>query len=280
MKMTLTSFVLFGSIICSTAAVAATGSSGKQTNLIAVGQGVSSPTLTSTVNFSTGYTHENPIGVVYQNSWRITAEADHDTDDSNSSGNGNDGYGAEVGYGNGTAGLAAGYYTRDCDNCDGRLAASGGVVVGDAVGVGLRFEEDLYTAGLLFNPQGMHRFGLIFEMNDSNGSGNELKSYGAGYSYVATDWTFSIDASKNDYENQATYSDRVMVTPGVMVRASFLQLSLNDNIVLNNRSSSTSNEDETDHNFWAGVGIGGEQIHLAVYANYENDVSAALSFFF
>ena len=128
MKMLLTLFVLLGSIISSTEALAASGGSGNKTNLIAVGQGVSSPTLTSTVNFSTGYTKEHTVGVVYQNSWRLTGEADFDNDDDNSSGNGNDGYGAELGYGNGTAGLAGGYYTRDCDNCEGRLAGSGGVV--------------------------------------------------------------------------------------------------------------------------------------------------------
>lgn len=279
MKMLLTFSVLLSSFIGSHAAFAQSGSDNKA-NLIAVGQGVSSPTSTSTVNFSTGYTNEHPVGVVYQNSWRLTGEADHDSDENDGEGNGNDGYGAEVGYGNGSAGLAAGYYTRDCDNCEGRFAGSGGVVISDSVGVGLRFEEDLYTAGLLFNPNGTHRFGALLEMNDSGGDGNEVKSYGAGYSYVSSGWTFSLDASKNDYENQATYSDRIIITPGVMVRAGFLQLSLNDNITLNNRENGTSNEDETDHNFWAGLGIGGDKFHLAVYANYKNDFSGALSYFF
>lgn len=264
-------------ILASSAVQAATTN---QPNLIAIGQGISSPTLTSTVNFSSGYTNESPVGVVYQNNWRVTAEYDTDND-SDSRGTGRAGYGAELGYGKtGSAGLAAGYYTRDCDNCEGRFAGSAAAVVAN-IGVGLRYQEDLYTAALLFNPEGKHRFGLIAEVNGDNGAGNDLKSYGAGYSYVASQWTFTIDASKRDYENKATYAERVLVTPGIMVRADFLQLSLNDKITLHNRdTNANSNDDETDHDIWGGVGVGGDKWHLAGYANYVNDIALALSLFF
>lgn len=255
---------------------AAQAATSNQSNLIAIGQGISSPTLTSPVNYSSGYTHESPNGVLYQNSLRLSAQYDNDTDGNTSTGRA--GYGGELGYGNGSAGLAGGYYTRDCDNCKGRFAGSGAVAI-SGVGLGLRYEEHLYTAGLLFNTTGNHRFGVVAEFNDGNGEGNDLKSYGAGYSYVANQWTFTIDASKRDYENKTTYGDRILLTPGLMVRADFLQLSLNDKMTLHDRDTGTTN-DKTTHDFWFGVGIGGDSWHLAGYGNYYNDVSASLSFFF
>ena len=45
-------------------------------NHLAVGQGISSPTQTSVINFSSGFTHENPVGVTYQQSLRISGQAD------------------------------------------------------------------------------------------------------------------------------------------------------------------------------------------------------------
>lgn len=247
-------------------------------HLVAIGQGISSPTFTSTVNFSSGYTHESPIGTIYQNKWRLTGEYDT-SEEENSSGERNSGYGGEFGYGSGTAGIAVGYYTRDCDECDGEVAGSAGVAFG-FLAAGLRAEEDQYTAALMFNPNGKHRFGVIAEIDDTNGTGEQIQSYGLGYALVAGNWTFAVDASKRNYENEGTYADRILVTPGLSVRADFIQLSLNDEITLHDREDDSQEEERTHHEFWAGVGIGGDAWHLALYANYVNDFSAALSFMF
>ena len=268
-----TVFVLF-LLFSFSAAHAATNQN--SANLIAIGQGISSPTYTSTVNFSSGYTHESPVGTIYQHSWRVTGEYDTHNDKNNG---GPAGYGGELGYGTGTAGAALGYYTRDCDNCKGRFAGSAAAAL-STVGVGLRYEENLYTGSLLFNPMGNHRFGLIAEFNNGNTDGNSIKSYGAGYSYVASQWTFTVDASKHEYENKSTYGDRVLVTPGLMVRADFLQLSLNDKITLHNRETSTSGDNDTRQDLWFGIGVGGAAWHLVGYVNYVNDYALALSFFF
>ncbi|MBC7754045.1 MAG: hypothetical protein H7Z71_07390 [Moraxellaceae bacterium] len=267
---------------------ASAGSSHGQTNLIAIGQGISSPTLTSTVNFSTGYTHESPVGVVYQNSWRLSAEYDQDNNADSNNNNGKTGYGAELGYGTGAAGIAAGYYTRNCTGCEGRWAGSAAAVVAD-IGVGLRYQKDSYTAAALFNPNGTHRVGLIAEFssdddndetNNNNGIGHSVKTYGLGYSYVGSQWTFTVDASQRNYENPTKYSIRLLLSPGLMVRADFLQLSLTDEITLNNRETSTSNVDDTHHELWFGVGVGDKAWHFAGYAKYVNDMALVGSLFF
>ena len=239
-------------------------------NLIAIGQGISSPTLTSTINFTSGYTSESPLGTLYQNGARVTGE--YDRNDSS------DAVGAEIGYGKGTWGIAAGYRKPNCTNCDGSGAGALGVDVGN-IGVGIRFGKDLYAAALLFNPQGKHRFGLMGELNQSSNSAQKLSAYGAGYSYVASQVTFTIDASSRQFDDKTIDDKRVLVTPGVMVRADIVQLTLNDKITLNHDKNNAA-QTGSDNELWFGIGIGGDRAHLAVYSHYFDDLAIAGSFFF
>lgn len=159
----------------------------KNTNLLAVGQGISSPTSTSTINYSSGYTNENSIGTIYQNGFRVGGQHDSNDDSKVKA------YGAEAGYGQGQWGIAIGHRKPDCDGCKGTTAAGVGVNI-SGVGVGFRFAEDLSAAALLFNPHGDHRVGVMAELNTAAGSGSNVTAYGLGYSYVASQLTFSIDA--------------------------------------------------------------------------------------
>ncbi len=238
-------------------------------NLLAVGQGVSSPTSTSTVNFSSGYTAENPIGTVYQKDVRLTGEYDK---------NGTDGYGVELGYGNGSWGAAAGHRKRDCEDCDGRSAGAVGLTISD-FGLGFRFEEDLSTIGLLFNPKGTHRLGIIAQVTEVEGDNNNLTAYALGYAYVSGDFTFALDASKLDYEDDSVLTDNLIITPGIGLRSGKLQVSVNDRITIYKNDPDTTSDNETKHDFWFGVGLGGDRFHLALYSDYVNELSLALSFF-
>jgi hypothetical protein len=251
-------------------------------NLIAVGEGTSSPTLTSTVNYSIGYTHENPVGVIYQNSIRLTGEYDQDGGDDTSSGNGSDALGAELGYGGGSWGLAVGYRKRDCDGCDGTAAGALGLSLGD-IGFGIRFQEDIYSVGFLFNANGTHRIGIMAELAEENEEDSvaEMHAAGIGYSYVASSFTFSLDASGRETKDDDTADELLSVTPGLMVRGGPLQVSVNDHITFRDKDdSSTSNEDDTKHDFWWGIGIGASWGHLAVYGDYVNELAVAGSLFF
>jgi hypothetical protein len=247
-------------------------------NLLAIGQGVSSPTSTSTINYTSGYTSENPLGVIYQNGIRLTGEYDQ---------NGTKGYGGELGYGKGTWGVAAGYYKHDCTNCQGRGAGAIGITVGD-FGLGIRFAENLYAVGLLFNPQGTHRFGIVGELNNSGGTGNTVNAFGVGYSYVAGQISFTVDASKRQFENTTSPSNNYyIVSPGLQLRADILQVSINDHIFIDGNSPTTSASGTTttqsnpEHDFWFGVGIGtGKDWHVAVYGDYVNEIAGAVSFYF
>ena len=113
-------------------------SAGKSgSNLLAVSQGISSPAVTSVVNYSSGFTHQNPVGTIYQNGVRLSGQYDADS---------SDGKGAELGAGNGKYGLALGYYEHDCNSCDEDIA---GAVWGSLgkVTLGARFEDGINTFG-------------------------------------------------------------------------------------------------------------------------------------
>lgn len=243
----------------------------KNTNLLAVGQGISSPTSTSTINFSSGYTTESPLGTIYQNGFRITGE--YDSNDSSKA------YGAELGYGRGGDwGVAVGHRKSDCTNCDGVTAAAVGINVSD-FGVGLRFGKDLSAAAVLINPHGAHRFGVMAELNSTGGSGANVTAYGLGYSYVMPQMTFSIDASTRTFENKAISDNRMQITPGLMLRADIFQLTINDKITINKDRNNVL-QDDKDHDFWFGVGIGSDKAQLAFYSHYVNDFALAGTLFF
>lgn len=239
---------------------------------LAVSQGISSPTITSPVNFSHGMTFNNSAVAAQLQDIYVSAEADTGDDD-----NGNDdtGFGGELGLGNGTAGIALGYYKRDCEDCDGRLGGIAGIG-GDSVAFGVGFrEEDTYSAGLLFNPRSQHRFGFTadFYKNDLDEE-SDLRSYGAGYSYVGNSFIFALDASKRDSENDNPNDDVIMVTPGLEVHGDWLALSVSYDAYVND------DNDTHDDDIWVGVGINGKSWNLALYHDYVNEWSAALTFWF
>lgn len=238
-------------------------------NLVAVGQGVSSPTLTSTINFRSGYTAESPLGTLYQNGARVTAEYDRNDV--------SDAIGAEVGYGAASWGIAAGYRKPNCNGCDGNAAGALGLDVSN-IGVGIRFGKDLYSAALLFNPHGMHRFGVMAELNQSS-SNSKVTAYGVGYSYVASQITATIDASSRTFQDSTVNDKRILVTPGLMFRADIVQLTVNDKITLN-RDKNNSAQNGNDNEIWFGIGIGGDKAHIAAYSRYFNDFAVAGSVFF
>ncbi len=239
----------------------------KNANVLAVGQGISSPTSTSTINFSSGYTSENPLGTIYQKGFRLTGEYDSNDNSKN--------YGAELGYGQGSWGLAAGHRKPDCSGCDGTTAGAVGVDVG-GFGLGLRFGKELYAVGVLINPQGENRFGIMAEVNNA---GSDVTAYGLGYSYVGDQITFSVDASARSYEDKTIDDDRIQITPGLMLRADILQLSINDKITLNKDDNNPAHDDR-NHDVWFGIGIGGDRGHVALYSHYVNDFALAATLFF
>lgn len=241
-----------------------------QNQWLGVGQGISNPSSLSTINFSNGFNNENPVGVTYQQSGRITAQGDWGSN--NSSGNG---VGGELGFGNGSFGIAGGYYQNSCNNCDGRWAGAIGASL-NIFALGVRFSENVNSAGLIFNPNGNHRFGLLAELNKITGSNNDITSLGAGYTYVGSQFRFTLDASKLSYENTSLNDDTIMLSPGLAFFLRQVSFSMTYNLYLNKQVNSTY-EDQ----FWFGVGFGKQGVWTAtVYHKYVNDWSAALSFYF
>ena len=243
-----------------------------QRNLMAVGQGISSPSITSNLIISNGFTSENPTGIAYQNAFRFTGE--FDTGDNNST---NDGMGVEVGIGNGEIGMALGFYQiDDCDTCDEQVYGGFGILLGDFIGFGASGQEELYNAGVIFNPKGSFRFGIMASHFNLEGDDNNFTSFGAGFSYFANSWNFTLDASKRDFENDSDSGDIIKITPGLKMNVDFIHFSVNiDNYI--NEPEGTA---EIDDDLWFGIGFGhGEPFNLNIYHDFYNEWAIVGSLF-
>lgn len=240
---------------------------GSAENLTAIGQGISSPAATSSVNYTDGYTPENPNGVLYQNGGRLSLQYDQ-----NNSGQSNN-VGAELGYGSDKWGMALGYRKNNCSGCEGRVAANVALNIDDT-GVGLRVQEDAYALGVLFGLTGSNRFGVVLGLDETGGTGNKISTYGLGYSYVAKSFTLTLDASRRNHQDTTQNSNITLVTPGISVRAEPVEISLNDRIVIDDNNKTTT------HQAWFGLGVNQKSWHLVGYSDYVNDIALVLSFFF
>jgi hypothetical protein len=182
---------------------------------VAVSQGISSPAITSPVNFSHGYLFTNPaVAAEFANPY-ISLEG--------STGDSSDTYGGELGLGNGSAGLAAGYIKNKC--CDGQFGVIGGIGSnGLSGGVGFH-EHNTYSVGMIFQPKGTHRIGLAA---DFQGSGGDSTSFGAGYSYHANSLIFALDASRRSNHGNSS----VLVTPGLELSSNMVSLSVSYDVYM------------------------------------------------
>jgi hypothetical protein len=242
------------------------GANRAHSNMIGVSQGVSAPSQTSTINYSRGFTAENPAGVIYQTQGRLTGQ--YDTSNERS------GFGGELGIGNGQYGIAGGYY-EPCDGCDSQTQGALGISVSQ-MAIGLRFGRNLSGAGLLFNPHGQHRFGFTAELSRPGGVDEQITSLAGGYSYFTNGFSFSLDASQRTFRTGLVDEDVIMVTPGIALYFNKLSFSLSYDRFINDTVAGFPK----DH-LWFGLGYGeAGSWYLNVYNDYYNRWSAALSFFF
>jgi hypothetical protein len=252
--------ILFSTLIFSGINVFA---SEKNENLIAVGQGISLPASTSTINYSNGDVVTNPVGVLYQSGGRLSVENDQ------SETGRNDHLGIELGYVDEVyAGALA--YAKHCNNCDPVYSAAGAVNINN-VGIGLSLKQNLIGLGAIYGIESNHRWGLMLDLDEGGTSTGKLLSYGLGYSYVQPVYSLTLDVSRRD----GSRNDKVtVVTPGVALYVVNVQLSINDKILLNKDNGVSYDS------FWYGVGVDQKAWALAVYSDYVNDYSFVLSTYF
>lgn len=243
-----------------------------QRNLIAVGKGISSP---ATTGFGGGLLGRvslgsNPAGINLVNGVKASGlvyTPDGETEIY--------GTGIEAAFGNETMGLAVNYMTYDCTNCDDQLTAGVNLVFGDFVSVGISADEDDYRMGLIFNPKGDFRFGLIYGDYDPNAE------VGLGLSYYVDNWSLVLDATKTIYETKPSgtlegLDEIIYLTPGFKFHIDRVYFSVNHDTGLNVPENLKSNG-----NTWLGVGFGhGDPINVSLYYDYFGDWTASITAFF
>ena len=238
--------------------------SGGNTQLLAIAQGISSPSMTNLTLVSNGFTAENPVGASYQGGYRGTLEID---------GNDPTNFGLEAGLGDAQYGLALSYYSNGCDNCDSLVRGSLSAIW-DWFGLGFGVAENLFSIGILLYPQEVHRFGFIVHYDDPNGPSNKFIGTGFGYSYVIPSFTFSIDLSHRGAETGAIGDGAMMISPGVAVRINEVSVSISHDFFFSDNGNYSDK-------FWFGIGYGDEKDwHVALYGEYTNQWSLVGSYFF
>jgi hypothetical protein len=252
--------VLFGTLILSGANVFA---SEKNENLIAVGQGISMPASTSTINYSKGLVISNPVGTLYQNGGRLSFE----NDQSDTGRSAHQAY--EAGYAGEVFGGALGYSKR-CGACEAQVTAAGAVNLNN-FGIGLSMRKNLLGLGALYGVREVHRWGVMLDMDEGGTTTGRLNSYGFGYTYVQPVYSLTLDLSRRDGSRN---DDTITATPGVALNVVNIQLSINDKILLNKEGSIAYDS------FWFGLGTDQKAWALSVYSDYANDYSFVLSAYF
>lgn len=257
----ITSIILFTSL-------RAFGQKNSGFTMLAVGQGISMPTITTPVNWGRGFTYNNAAVARFYDGAVFTVEYDQNESAK--------GYGAELGVGTGNVGLSVGYYKNDCDSCEGRASAIAGFGVGGSASVGIGYrEEKTYSTGAIIKAGSSGQFGFVVDFRDNEDKNLKTYSYGLGYSYSSSNFKFAIDASKQEDGDSTTDNSLIMLTPGLMVDAGFVRLGVSFDTFLNDKAN--AHEDKA----WFGVGFGNSsKWNLNLYKDYSSEYSAALSFWF
>lgn len=206
-------------------------------NSLAISQGISSPSQNHPTLFSNGFTFENPVASSYQNGYHLTTVID---------GSENSSFGAEVGVGDTQYGVALGAYSNGCDSCEAYARGTLSAIWG-AFALGFGVQQDLYTMGMLFNPNGLHRIGVVAEFENSSRLLDKRSAFGLGYSYVMPQFTFSIDMSKRQVEDPTLSDDPLLVTPGMAVRVDIFAVSLSYDVFINDVG------DRFSEQLWVGI---------------------------
>lgn len=249
------SLIIFGLLVLSTNAWARGGSG--ESSTLAVSQGISYPSSSTLLNFKSGYTHQNSAGVGFIDGAQISLEY-VDGGDSN-----NNQTGAELGIGSGGLGLALGFVQNSCDGCDSQTSAAAAYNSGSwAIGIGFHSDASK-TLGLILGGSS-HRLGLAADLDDTD-SNNKVQSLGVGYSYVSSNFVFSIDASQRTDENTATNDEVTLITPGLLVKAGSIQLSVSYDMY----QSDSGNE--FDDEVWVGLGFANGNWDFNLYKDFVGD---------
>jgi hypothetical protein len=235
-------------------------------NRLATGQGIAAPNVGTLVNLSRGFTVENPAGVMYQDGFRASAQMAKNLDTDT---------GVEGGYSGKEYGFAAGMFKPGCSGCKPTTAGILGMNFAKSAALGLRYQTSnnipTYSAGVLFNPSGTHRFGVNVDYMLPPSPAYSTTSVGAGYAYVSKSWTIALEASKQQFQDPtATTGKIVTASLGVQKRVDSLMASL----AYESRMNDTNKPTDL---MWIGAGFDSTDWNLAFYVNYRQEMMAVLS---
>jgi hypothetical protein len=233
---------------------------------IAVGQGVSSPTAAGHINFSFGYTPQNPV---------IASEQPGPSLDFTYADNGAgvSELGAELGFGGSGWGIAAGVTNADCGTCQTTLGVAAALKL-SPIGLGLGFGKDLSVIGFQLSGANSLRWGLVGSQTKATDFTSELTALGAGVSYVGKWYVFALDVSQRRESAAATSENLALGTVGAAFGLDVLRLSFNYDFHVGRRDGGE------DEGLWLGIGLSTARWRFAIYSDHVADLSSSFTLLF
>jgi hypothetical protein len=236
---------------------------------LATGLGIAAPDVSSIVNFTTGYTTENPAGVLFQEEYRASLQLVRE-------GGIND-VGVEAGAAGKTFGIALGLLQPGCNACLSTMGVMLGAAVTKDFNVGASYQTSnsiaTYGGGILYNPTGTHRLGVVADYYNPPTPNTQITTYSGGYAYVTKSSTIAVELAGQKNDADPIASKLNLLSLGFQKRVESLQLSVNYQRTLNSTAA------VTPEFFWLGGGFNGETWHLGVYSNMHKQFMAVLSAF-
>jgi hypothetical protein len=239
-------------------------------NRLATGQGIAAPNVTMLVNLSRGFTDENPAGVMYQDGFTASALMAKNVDTDTA---------FEAGYSGKTFGGAVGMLAPGCTGCKATTAGILGMSFEKTASIGVRYQTQnnvaTYGGGVIFNPEGTHRFGINADRYAPAAPAYSATSYGAGYAYVTKATTIALEISKKENADPAaTTANKIMTASlGFQKRVDPLMVS----IAYETRMSDTAKPNDL---MWMGAGFDSTNWNLQVFVNYRQEMMAVLGAYY
>lgn len=235
---------------------------------LSTGMGLAVPDVTNLMNISTGDTPENPAGLMYRDGFSASLQV------ARYSGKNDTGF--EGGYSGKNFGGALGFYSPGCDGCLKVTSGALGFAVSKDFLIGARYattdQTPQYGAGLLVNAAGKHRVGATVNLVKPATPNNDTLQYGVGYGYVTKETTLSLEVSghKADASDDA-YNKIMQIALGFQKRVDVLQLGVTYKRSLN------STADPVPEVIWLGGGFNGQNWHLGLYSNMNQQFMVTIS---
>lgn len=240
-----------------------------ESGLLRSSQGVSSPVSLGNLSLTNGLGANNPSGIAILQNARATGFLGLGKE---GTATGRSVLGGEVGWSNGTYGMALAYRKEKCRRCSEDV--TGGLAYQtDLFGLGVQLDESDYAIGGVINQKGIHKIGFVLSRAHKVSKNFSNSIFGFGYTFALENFRFSCDLSRD----VSVVQGKTMLSPGIGVSYVDISAQVSYNKFLGNDTSTSYRSAD-----FIEYGLAYQALpvwHLAVYHQSVHSWTVAFTFF-